>query len=79
MKKYSICTMKGDDGFDKKYFNTLEEARLVAKERAENERFTAQEINKNKPYVLISLEEVDEDSIDYIDSIEAIEITEPRA
>ena len=77
MEKYSVCTYKGDDGFDSAYFDTFEEAKAEAEKRSENERFTASEIKKYKPYVLISLEECDEDGkpIEYIDSIEAVFIT----
>ncbi|NCE98100.1 hypothetical protein [Emergencia sp. 1XD21-10] len=78
MRKYIICTMKCEDGFNTKVYDTLEEARTAADERAieESRNFTVREKEKYSPYVLISEVEVDEDGEEtkYIDSIEAIKI-----
>lgn len=78
MRKYTICTIQGEDGFNTVVCDTLEEAREKAEERAKEEsrNLTSREKEKYAPYVLISAVEVDDDGeeTDYIDSIEAVKI-----
>lgn len=78
-EKYSIVLIVGEDGGLSYYYNTEEEAMDAAKKLANESMFTAWEIKKRQPHVLISRVILNEDGeeIEYIDSVDAVYITEP--